>query len=161
MQPGCGGLLFLPYLSGERCPYPDPAARGVFFGLGLEHGHAAMNRAVMEGVTFSLRQVAERIFAMDPDMKPEKIILSGGGAKSEVWRQMAADIFGLPVATISGSGEGGAYGAALVAGVGLGLWKDLVEAAGNPWRKPATCPIRTPRPFTRRYTACTTPCIPA
>lgn len=132
VQPGCGGLLFLPYLSGERCPYPDPAARGVFFGLGLEHGHAAMNRAVMEGVTFSLRQVAERIFAMDPDMKPEKIILSGGGAKSEVWRQMAADIFGLPVVTISGSGEGGAYGAALVAGVGLGLWKDLVEAAGNP-----------------------------
>ena len=65
-------------------------------------------------------------------MKPEKIILSGGGAKSEVWRQMAADIFGLPVVTISGSGEGGAYGAALVAGVGLGLWKDLVEAAGNP-----------------------------
>ena len=132
VQPGCGGLLFLPYLSGERCPHPDPAARGVFFGLGLEHGHAAMNRAVMEGVTFSLRQVAERIFAMDPDMKPEKIILSGGGAKSEVWRQMAADIFGLPVVTISGSGEGGAYGAALVAGVGLGLWKDLVEAAGNP-----------------------------
>lgn len=132
VQPGCGGLLFLPYLSGERCPYPDPAARGVFFGLGLEHGHAAMNRAVMEGVTFSLRQVAERIFAMDPDMKPEKIILSGGGAKSELWRQMAADIFGLPVVTISGSGEGGAYGAALVAGVGLGLWKDLVEAAGNP-----------------------------
>ena len=132
VQPGCGGLLFLPYLSGERCPYPDPAARGVFFGLGLEHGHAAMNRAVMEGVTFSLRQVAERIFAMDPDMKPEKIILSGGGAKSEVWRQMAADIFGLPVVTISGSGEGGAYGAALVAGVGLGIWRDLVEAAGNP-----------------------------
>ena len=147
VQPGCGGLLFLPYLSGERCPYPDPAARGVFFGLGLEHGHAAMNRAVMEGVTFSLRQVAERIFAMDPDMKPEKIILSGGGAKSEVWRQMAADIFGLPVVTISGSGEGGAYGAALVAGVGLGLWKDLVEAAGNPVEETRTSD-RT------RYPAC-------
>lgn len=132
VAPGCGGLLFLPYLSGERCPYPDPAARGVFFGLGLEHGHAAMNRAVMEGVTFSLRQVAERIFAMDPEMKPEKIILSGGGAKSEVWRQMAADIFGLPVVTIAGSGEGGAYGGALVAGIGLGIWKDLIEAAGSP-----------------------------
>ncbi|MDR2515252.1 MAG: xylulokinase [Christensenellaceae bacterium] len=129
---GCGGLVFLPYLSGERCPYPDPDARGVFFGLGLEHGHAHLNRAVMEGVTFSLRQVAERIYSTDASIKPEMVILSGGGARSALWRQMTADIFGLPVVTIEGSGEGGAFGGALVAGVGLGLWKSLAEATGAP-----------------------------
>lgn len=140
IEPGCGGLVFLPYLCGERCPYPDPNARGVFFGLGLEHGHAAMNRAVMEGVTFSLKQVAQRIFAMDPTVKPEKVILSGGGAKSAVWRQMVADIFGIPVVTIQGSGEGGAYGAALVAGVGVGVWPDIVTAAGSPVEETRTLP---------------------
>ena len=81
------------------------------------------------------RQMLQGLFThrIAPDLVNDTLRhLSGGGAKSEVWRQMAADIFGLPVVTISGSGEGGAYGAALVAGVGLGLWKDLVEAAGNP-----------------------------
>ncbi len=130
VQPGCGGLLFLPYLQGERCPHNDSDARGVFYGLGLEHGKGAMTRAVMEGVTFSLRDVSEKIYAMDASIKPEKVILSGGGAMSPLWRQIVADVFNLPVVTVSGSGEGGAYGAALVAGVGVGIWKDLQEACG-------------------------------
>lgn len=141
VAPGCGGLIFLPYLSGERCPHFDSDARGVFYGLGLEHGKGAMTRAVMEGVTFSLRDVSERIYAMDASIKPEKVILSGGGAMSPLWRQIVADVFNLPVVTVSGSGEGGAYGAALVAGVGVGIWKDLIEASSVLREETRTLPI--------------------
>lgn len=141
VKPGCGGLIFLPYLSGERCPHNDSDARGVFYGLGLEHDKGAMTRAVMEGVTFSLRDVSERIYAMDDGIKPEKVIISGGGAMSPLWRQIAADVFNLPVVTVSGSGEGGAYGAALVAGVGVGIWSDLVEASGVLHEETVTMPI--------------------
>lgn len=141
VAPGCGGLVFLPYLQGERCPHNDSDARGVFFGLGLEHGKGAMTRAVMEGVTFSLRDVSEKIYAMDASIKPEKVIVSGGGALSPLWRQIVADVFNLPVVTVSGSGEGGAYGAALVAGVGVGIWKDLVEASNVLCEETVTMPI--------------------
>ena len=141
VAPGCGGLIFLPYLSGERCPHNDSDARGVFYGLGLEHGKGAMTRAVMEGVTFSLRDVSERIYAMDESIRPEKVIISGGGAMSPLWRQIAADVFNLPVVTVSGSGEGGAYGAALVAGVGVGIWPDLVEASKVLHEETVTLPI--------------------
>ena len=122
---GSNGVLFAPYLSGERCPYPDPNAKGIFYGLSLGTSRAAMARAVMEGVTFSLKQVVE---LMSTRVKPEKVYLSGGGASSELWKQMAADIFELPVYTMSAAKEGGAYGAVLVAGVGAGVWKDLNEA---------------------------------
>ena len=122
---GSNGVLFAPYLTGERCPYPDPNAKGIFFGLSLGTTRADMARAVMEGVTFSLKQVVE---LMSASIKPEKIYLSGGGASSEVWKQMAADIFELPVYTMSAAKEGGAYGAVLVAGVGAGIWKDLNDA---------------------------------
>ena len=122
---GSNGVLFAPYLTGERCPYPDPNARGIFYGLSLGTTRDEMTRAVMEGVTFSLKQVVE---LMSADIKPEKVYLSGGGAASELWKQMAADIFELPVYTMSAAKEGGAYGAVLVAGVGAGVWKDLGEA---------------------------------
>ena len=128
-KPGCGGLLFLPYLSGERCPHADVSARGVFFGLGLEHTKGDMTRSVMEGVTYSLRDVYERIKEMDETIVTDKIIVSGGGATSTLWRQIVADVFDLPVVTVSGASEGGAYGAVLVAGVGAGVWKDLNDAA--------------------------------
>ncbi len=128
-KPGCGGLQFLPYLSGERCPHADANARGVFFGIGLEHGKGDMTRSVMEGVTYSLRDVYERIRGMDETIVTDKIIVSGGGATSKLWRQIVADVFNLPVVTVSGASEGGAYGAVLVAGVGVGVWKDLNEAA--------------------------------
>ncbi len=122
---GSNGVLFAPYLTGERCPYPDPNARGIFYGLSLGTTRADMARAVMEGVTFSLKQVVELMAAQ---VRPEKVYLSGGGASSELWKQMAADIFELPVYTMSAAKEGGAYGAVLAAGVGAGIWKDLHEA---------------------------------
>ncbi len=122
---GSNGVLFAPYLTGERCPYPDPNAKGIFYGLSLGTTRGAMARAVMEGVTFSLKQVVE---LMCTCCKPEKIYLSGGGASSELWKQMAADIFEIPVYTMSAAKEGGAYGAVLVAGVGAGIWKNLHEA---------------------------------
>ena len=92
----------------------------MFYGLGLEHGKGAMSRAVMEGVTFSLRDVWEKIRAMDETIRPEKVVLSGGGALSPLWRQIVADVFHMPVVTVSGSGEGGAYGAG--AGGRRGPW---------------------------------------
>jgi len=122
---GSNGVIFVPYLTGERCPYPDPNARGIFYGLSLGTTRDDMTRAVMEGVTFSLKQVVE---LMSANGKPEKVYLSGGGASSELWKQMAADIFEIPVYTMSAAKEGGAYGAVLVAGVGEGIWKDLSEA---------------------------------
>ena len=123
--PGSNGVVFAPYLSGERCPYPDPNARGVFYGLSLGTTSADMTRAVMEGVTFSLKQVIDILNRFVPC---EKVYTSGGGSVSPLWRQMQADVFNLPVYTMSAAGEGGAYGAVMVAGVGAGVWKDLFEA---------------------------------
>lgn len=129
-RPGANGVLFAPYLSGERCPYPDANARGLFFGLSLGSTRADITRSVMEGVTYSLKQVVDIVNALDPSVPNEKIYTSGGGAASALWRQMQADIFKLPVYTMSAASEGGAYGAVLVAGVGAGIWKDLNEAIG-------------------------------
>ncbi len=125
--PGANGVVFAPYLTGERCPYPDPDARGILYGLSLSTTRDDITRAVMEGVTYSLKQVVELMSAGE---RPEKVYLSGGGASSELWKQMAADIFELPVYTMSAAKEGGAYGAVLVAGVGAGVYKNLSEAIG-------------------------------
>ena len=123
--PGANGVIFTPYLSGERCPYPDPNARGSFYGMSLTTTRGDMTRAVMEGVTYSLCQLVDIFGKMTTN---EKVYTSGGGAFSPLWRQMQADIFNLPVYTMSAASEGGAYGAVLVAGVGAGLWKNLTEA---------------------------------
>ncbi|MGI6237298.1 MAG: xylulokinase [Candidatus Excrementavichristensenella sp.] len=123
--PGSHGIVYLPYLSGERCPYPDPDCRSVFYGMNLKTTRADLTRAVMEGVTFSLKQVIDLVRLVGP---AEKVYTSGGGAASPLWRQIQADVFGLPVYTMSAASEGGAYGAVLVAGVGAGVWKDLQEA---------------------------------
>nr|WP_244266992.1 MULTISPECIES: xylulokinase [Moorella] len=128
--PGSKGLVFLPYLSGERCPYADPAARGSFIGLTLLHTKADMTRAVMEGVTYSLYHVFEQLRELDKDMKVTAAIVSGGASRSAAWRQIIADVFQLPTRTVTGSSEGGAYGAALVAGVGCGVWTSIEEAVG-------------------------------
>ncbi len=127
VAPGSDGVLFLPWLSGERSPYYDSTIRAGFLGLGLHHTHATMTRSVMEGVTYSLKKVADVISATG-STQPNKIIVSGGGALSPLWRSILADVNGLPVVTVSGSGEGGAYGAALVAGVGVGAFQDIDEA---------------------------------
>lgn len=128
---GSKNLLFLPYLNGERCPYADPGAKAAFIGLTLQHDKRDMTRSVMEGVQYSLRQVFELFTQLDEDIRVSGIIISGGGSRSTIWRQMCADIFQSTVRTVSGSAEGGAYGAALVAGVGCGLMGTLSEAVGQ------------------------------
>jgi xylulokinase len=122
---GCEGLIFLPYLSGERTPHADPFARGVFFGLGPRHDKAALTRAVMEGVTYGLRDSLEIIRGMG--VRIEQIRASGGGAKSELWRRMQADMFESPVVTID-KDEGPAFGVALLAAVGTGAYGSVQEA---------------------------------
>jgi xylulokinase len=122
---GCEGLIFLPYLSGERTPHPDPHARGVFFGLTLRHGKPHLTRAVLEGVAYGLRDALELMRGLG--IKPREVVASGGGARSKLWRQILADNFGTPIVTNSAA-EGSAYGAALLAGVGAQVWPS-VEAA--------------------------------
>ena len=125
--PGSDGLFFLPYLTGERCPHSNPDARGALVGLTLRHGPAEMIRAVMEGVTFAMRDIAELMRGMGSDAR--KIHFSGGGSSSPLWRQLQADILGGDVIMTDGAAEGGAYGAALLAGVGVGRWPSLQAAA--------------------------------
>lgn len=123
--PCADGLIFLPYLTGERAPINDPNSTGAFLGITSRHGKGHFARAVMEGVAFSLRQVNDLIMSVQHDVRPNEIVLAGGGANSRIWRQIFADLFDLPVRTVYGSAEGGSFGAALVAGVAGGLWKNL------------------------------------
>jgi xylulokinase len=139
---GAKSLIFLPYLTGERCPHADPYARGVFFGLSVAHGRGDMARAVMEGVTFGLREIYELVLKGNPALKPIEVISSGGGSRSAVWRQIQADVFGLPVKTLTGAAEGGAYGGAVVAGVGAGVWESIEAAAECLKVETVTQPIR-------------------
>ena len=122
---GSEGLLFLPYLSGERTPHPDPLARGAFVGLTVRHTKAHMARAVLEGVSFGLRDSLEIMRSMNISIGNARA--SGGGAKSQVWREIQADVFGLPLSTIA-IDEGPALGAALLAGVGIGVYSSVEEA---------------------------------
>lgn len=125
--PGANGVLFLPYLSGERCPLNDPAATGALLGLRANTTRGDLNRAVLEGVAFSLRQVyALMAEATGP---AERLVLAGGGAVSALWRQIMADVFALPVMTLEAGEEGSGFGAAIVAALGLGQWKSLQEAS--------------------------------
>lgn len=125
VRPGCEGLLFLPYLTGERTPHPDPQARGVFFGLTLRHGRDHMTRSVLEGVTYGLRDSLELMRDLGIDVS--QLRASGGGARSPFWRQMLADVFGAEIVTVNAE-EGAAYGAALLAGVGGGVYKSVADA---------------------------------
>jgi len=122
---GADGLVFLPYLTGERAPINDPDATGAFLGITARHTKGHFARAVMEGVAFSLKQVYDLIMSVNPNVHSTEIVLAGGGAGSAIWRQIFADTFNLPVRTVYGSAEGGAFGAALVAGVTGGIWPDL------------------------------------
>lgn len=124
---GAGGLIFLPYLNGERCPHPDPQARGAFIGLTARHDGRHLTRALLEGVAFSLLDMYLLMARMDVDTTVIKT--SGGGARSALWRQIHADVFDCPVVTTDGAPEGGAFGAALLAGVSQGAWADVAEAA--------------------------------
>jgi xylulokinase len=117
---GSEGLIFLPYLTGERTPYPDPLARGAFVGLTVRHTQAHVTRAVLEGVAFGLRDNFELIQEVG-SAEIEQVRISGGGAKSELWRQIVADVLNVDLVTVN-TAEGAAYGAALLAGVGAGVW---------------------------------------
>jgi xylulokinase len=125
---GCEGLIFLPYLSGERTPYPDPNARGVFFGLTLRHGKEHMTRSVLEGVAYGLRDSLELMRAMG--LQITQVRASGGGARSALWRQILADMFDSDI-VMTNVTEGAAFGAALLAGVGAGVYRDIHEACDN------------------------------
>jgi xylulokinase len=130
VRPGAGGLIFLPYLSGERTPLMDPKARGVMFGLTLKHGRGELVRAVMEGVTLSLYDAY--LALIESAHQPKRIILSGGGARSPLWWQIVADVFGLPVQRLQ-INEAAAMGAALLGGAGLGFLD--AEQTSRSWAK--------------------------
>jgi xylulokinase len=123
--PGCDGLLWAPYLMGERTPYLDPAARAMLAGLTASHNRGHIIRAVLEGVAFSLRD-SFTIFK-EMEVPVNRIRLGGGGARSPLWRQIQADIYGQP-AEIVAAEEGAAHGAAILAGVGIKAWSSVDEA---------------------------------
>jgi len=125
VEPGCEGLIFLPYLTGERTPYPDPNARGAFFGITLRHDRPHFARAVFEGVAYGLRDSFEILNEMQVPI--EQVRASGGGAKSEVWRQIQADVTGREHVLINVD-EGPAFGVALLAGVGTGVYPSVEKA---------------------------------
>jgi xylulokinase len=126
--PGAEGLLFAPYLAGERTPYPDPDARGAFTGLSLRHDRGAMWRAMLEGVAFGLRDSLELLRELGA--RPEAGRVSGGGARSQLWLEITASALGLPLEQME-SEEGSAFGAALLAGVRSGTFADAAEAVSR------------------------------
>ena len=123
--PGAGGLIFLPYLTGERTPYMNEHARGAFIGLTLGHTRAEMERAVLEGVAYSLRDCLEIMRGMN--LPVDKVIISGGGARSDTWRQIMADVLGLPLYSTQ-TREQAALGAIICAQVACGEYASLEEA---------------------------------
>ena len=123
---GKNNVYFLPYLMGERSPHNDPSARGTFIGLTMDTTREDMTQAVLEGVTFGLRDSFE--VAKSLGIQIERTKICGGGAKSPLWRQMVADIFNLKVDIIE-SEEGPGYGAAILAAVGCGEYASVQEAA--------------------------------
>jgi len=128
IEPGAEGLVFLPYLTGERSPHLDPQARGGFVGLTVRHGRAHLTRAVMEGVAFSMRdglEVMRGLGTPDDDLRAV-----GGGARSALWLRLQADIYGRPVRRTL-IDEGPAYGAALLGGVAAGVFTDVDDASAR------------------------------
>ena len=150
---GCNKLLYLPYLMGERTPHLDPDCRGVFFGLSAMHSKYDMLRAVMEGVTYSLRDCLEVLRGMG--IQPAEMLACGGGGSSPMWRQMLADVFACPVKTVK-SKEGPALGVAILAGVGAGLYPSVQEACDamiqtNPPQEPVRANVPQYEKFYRVY----------
>jgi xylulokinase len=143
---GSNGLLFLPYLSGERTPHADPLARGAFVGLTLAHDRRHLTRAVLEGVAFGLRDGLDLMVAAGMPA-PRQIRASGGGTASPLWRQILADVLGAEIATVNTS-EGAAYGAGLLAAVGAG-WYPTVEAAST--SMVTATPVAEPGPDAAPY----------
>ncbi len=120
------GLIFLPYLKGERTPYLDPQARGAFIGLSLQHNRRDLTRAIMEGVVFALKGSLEIFKGLGIEIS--SVTAWGGGARNKLWRQIQADIFNLPI-LISPTQEGSAYGATITAAVSIGIFSTIKEAS--------------------------------
>ncbi len=125
---GSNGLVFLPYLNGDRTPHLDPDAKGIFFGLTYEHTRAHMTRAIMEGVAFSIKESLEIIKILNIPL--DKVIASGGGAKSPLWRQIQADVYGKVLFTVTND-EQACAGAAMTAGIGTGIYRDFSDACSQ------------------------------
>lgn len=145
---GSDGLIFLPYLTGERTPYPDPLARGAWIGLTARHSRAHMIRATLEGVAFGLRDMLALMRETGLAL-PDRSRVSGGGARSALWREILASVLGIEL-ELPASLEGAAYGAALLAGVGAGAWPDVVAATSALRMGKRTSPNATD---SRRYDA--------
>jgi xylulokinase len=146
VPPGADGLLFLPYLTGERSPHPDPLARGAFVGLTIRHERRHLTRAVLEGVAFGLRDGLDLMVDAGV-LAPGQIRASGGGTASPLWRQILADVLGAEIATLRTT-EGAAYGAGMLAAVGAG-WHPDVDAIAAGWV--ATTPVASPGPYATAY----------
>ena len=127
-EPGVEGLLFAPYLAGERTPYPDPDLRAAFLGLGLRHDRGALTRAVLEGVAFGLRDALDLVVEMGG--APASGRVSGGGGRGSLWLEIVASVLGMPL-ELTRADEGAAYGAALLGGVAAGVWSDPREAVSS------------------------------
>jgi xylulokinase len=147
IEAGSEGLLFLPYLTGERTPHPDPLARGAFVGLTLRHERDHLTRAVLEGVSFGLRDNLELIRETG-GVDLTEVRASGGGTRSPVWRQILADVLNTDIRTVA-TAEGAAQGAALLAAVGAGWFETATEASAE-WLRLGTA--TSPGPNARRYT---------
>jgi xylulokinase len=124
-RPGTEGLLFQPYLAGERTPHADPSARGAFVGLSLRHDRGALVRAVLEGVAYGLRDSLELLRELGVEARTARV--SGGGARSDLWLRIVASVLGLPLERTVAE-EGAAFGAALLGGVAAGVFSDVGEA---------------------------------
>ena len=135
VPPGAEGVLWAPYLMGERTPHCDPAIRAALVGLAANHRRGHVVRAVLEGVAFSLRDTFT-IFS-ELGVPVDRIVVGGGGARSALWRTIQAGVYGRPVETIAAD-EGAAYGAAILAGVGAGAWKSVDEAVDATVRRGTT-----------------------
>jgi xylulokinase len=146
VQAAADGLFFLPYLSGERSPHPDPLARGAFVGLSLQHDRRHLVRAVLEGVAFGLRDGLDLMIAAGMP-RPSQIRASGGGLGSGTWRQILADVLDAELVTTSTT-EGAAFGAAVLAAVGAGRFADVPTAAAALVR---TTPSASPGPASAAY----------
>jgi xylulokinase len=146
VAPGSDGLFFLPYLTGERSPHPDPLARGAFIGLTLGHDRRHMTRAVLEGVAFGLRDGLDLMTAAGMPA-PTQVRASGGGTASPLWRQILADVLDAEIATVETT-EGAAYGAALLAAVGAGWWGSVDAATDAVVR---VTPVASPGPAAPVY----------
>ena len=144
--PGADGLIFLPYLAGERTPHMDSAARGAFIGLNAYHGRGHLARAVMEGVTFSLRQALELALELGR-VRAEGLLIAGGASESPFWRQMMADVWGRPVQK-SLTSEASAVGAGLLAALAVGRYASFEQMAQATARYDAWTP---PRPELRAF----------